>query len=132
MRKSEVQQTILNELLETFYPNQEKLIDWMGFDITKKNKPTYHHIEKVADLRKMKKSDVATIRNGAILGKSSHEKLNKIEHLDHELYECWQYVFYVINNMGIYPIEDVWEMVYSLKEKTLTTLYQDNKRLELK
>ena len=57
----------------------------------------------------------ATVENGAYLGKKSHEMLHQIEQLDPELYECWNDLFLMINKMRIYPIQDVWEMIYQLR-----------------
>lgn len=34
----------------------------------------------------------------------------------------------VINNMGIYPIDDVWKMVYNLQAKTESILYEENNK----
>ena len=118
MRKNEIQRAILQALLREFYSSDVKNIDWMGYPITNKNKPSYHHIESARELRHQNKDDIATRENGAILGVKSHRKLNILETVDPELYEAWQYLFMVINNLGIYPIDDVWKMVYNLKAKT--------------
>lgn len=128
MKKSEIQKVVLQELLNTFMPESKEKIDWMGNPLTNKNKPTYHHIEKASELRKKHKDDSADVKNGAILGVKSHRKLNILETADPELYECWNYIFSVISAMGIYPIEDVWKMIYSLKEKTEETIYPNNKK----
>lgn len=103
----------------------------MGNPITNKNRPTYHHIEEVRKLKQKNKGTTASKENGAILGVKSHRKLNILETMDPELYECWNYLFLVINNMGIYPIDDVWEMIYSLKEKTEETIYSKSSSKEL-
>lgn len=132
MRRNEIQRAVLQELRNIFYSQDVRYIDWMGYPITNRNKPSYHHIEKACDLRHQHKSDLATKENGAYLGKISHEKLDIIENRDPELYEAWNYLFKVINNMGIYPIEDVWKMVYHLKEKTEYVLYEENKKLQRK
>lgn len=132
MKKSEMQRVVLHELRDIFYPKDKEYIDWMGYPITNKNKPSYHHIEKACELKHRHESTEATIENGAYLGKKSHEILHKVECYDYELYECWTYIFEVINNMRIYPIEDVWKMVYSLQDKTKELLYNDNKTLKKK
>ena len=124
MNKNEITKIVLSELLEEFYPKDKKKIDWMGNPLTNKNRPTYHHIEEVHELRTHKKDTSATRENGAILGVKSHRKLNILQTADPDLYECWNYLFKVINGMGVYPIDDVWKMVYSLKEKTEDTIYQ--------
>lgn len=126
MRKNEIQRVVLQEMRRIFYSKDVEYIDWMGYPITNENKPSYHHIEKACELRNQHKSDLATKENGAYLGKVSHEKLGIIEQKDKELYEAWNYLFMVINNMGIYPIDDVWKMIYNLKEKTESVLYEKN------
>lgn len=132
MKKSEINRIVLHELKSIFYPEGSEYIDWMGYPITNKNKPSYHHIEKACELRHKHEDDEATVENGAYLGKKSHEILHKIECYDPELYECWTYLFEVINNMGIYPIDDVWKMVYSLQAKTKDVLYKEHKTLSKK
>lgn len=131
MKKSEIHRIILQEIKSIYYPAGIQYVDWMGYPITNKNKPSYHHIEKAEDLRKNHKDDTATVENGAILGKKSHEILHQLEHKDPELYECWNYLFLVINRMGIYPIDDVWEMITILRIKTQDVLYSKGKTLEL-
>lgn len=131
MKKSEIHRIILQELKKEFYPEGSKYVDWMGYPITNKNKPSYHHIEKACELRDKHKDDTATKENGAILGKKSHELLHQIEYIDHDLYECWNYLFLVINRMGVYPIDDVWKMIMTLREKTQKLLYNKEKTLEL-
>lgn len=118
MRRNEIQRVVLQEMRSYFYPKGSEYIDWMGYKITNENKPSYHHIEKACSLRRQNKSDAATVDNGAYLGKISHEVLGIVENQDPELYEAWNYLFMVINNMRIYPIDDVWKMVMSLQEKT--------------
>lgn len=128
MKKSDKQKEVLSELLSIFYPDGiEDERDWMGYPLTNKNRPTYHHIEKVCELKSKKVSTIATLKNGAILGKKAHETLNILETKDPELYECWQYIFYVINNMGIYPIDDVWKMITHLRKRTQEVLYPNTK-----
>lgn len=128
MRKNEIQRAVLQAMRREFYPSGVKYIDWMGYTITNENKPSYHHIEKACSLREHHKSDIATKENGAYLGKISHEMLGVIEIKDKELYEAWNYLFMVINNMGIYPIDDVWKMVYNLQAKTESILYEENNK----
>lgn len=132
MKKREISNITLEELIKEFYPEDAKHIDWMGSPITKKNKPTYHHIEKVCDLKEKRENHSPTLENGAILGVKSHRKLNLLEVLDPELYESWNYLFRVINGMGIYPIDDVWKMIYSLREKTEEVLYGEESKIKEK
>lgn len=132
MKKSDITKVVLSELINEFYPDDAKQIDWMGNPITNKNRPTYHHIVEARELKHQNKATTATKENGAVLGVKSHRKLNILETLDPELYECWNYLFLVVNNMGIYPIDDVWKMIYSLKEKTEKTIYPKSSSKGLK
>jgi len=109
---------VLHEMKKLFYHKGAKYLDWMGYPITESNCPSYHHIEKAEDLRNDGLSDEATLENGAYLGKKSHEKLHLMEMIDHDLYLCWNDLFLLINKMGIYPIDDVWETVYLLQKRT--------------
>lgn len=132
MKKREISNIVLSELIKEFYPEDSEIIDWMGSPITKKNKPTYHHIEKACDLKEKHKDYSPTLKNGAILGVKSHRKLNLLEFLDPDLYESWNYLFRVINGMGVYPIDDVWKMIYLLREKTNDLLYSEEYKKENK
>lgn len=103
---------------QIYYPKGCNYIDWMGYKITEENKPSYHHIEKAEELRGKKECDDATLENGAYLGKKSHELLHRIEVNDIELYNSWNYLFQLINKTGSYPTEDIWKLVFILKEKS--------------
>ena len=129
MKKSEITRIILHSMRSIYYPNKEEYLDWMGYRITDNNRPTYHHIIKKEDLKKENKDVTPTVYNGAYLGKKSHEKLHLVEILDKDLYDCWNYVFKVINQMRTYPIPNVWKMVFSLQEQTEELLHQDTKVL---
>lgn len=123
-RTIKINNEILRQMRLIYYPKGKEYIDWMGFKITDENKRSYHHITKAETLRKNNEKDIATLENGAYLGKKSHEMLHKIETIDKELYDSWNYLFLVINKMKCYPIDDVWNLVYSLQERTLETLNQ--------
>lgn len=130
MRKTiKLNNTILKQMKKIYYPKGSNYIDWMGFKITEDNKPSYHHIEKAENLRKINENDDATMENGAYLGKRSHELLHRIETKDYELYESWNYLFSLINKMKTYPIDDVWNLVNDLKEKTLKLDNEEVKKL---
>ena len=129
MNKAKINRLVLNEMKKIYYDESTPYYDWMGYRITEDNKPSYHHIEKREDLKKANKSIEATVENGAYLGKHSHEVLHRIELVDLELYEAWNYLFLVINKMECYPIEDVWKMIYSLQEKSEALLNQDDRIL---
>ena len=126
-RTIKVNNDVLKQMKKIYYPKGSLYIDWMGFKVTEENKPSYHHIEKAEDLRNKNESDVATVENGAYLGKKSHELLHKIEIIDKDLYDSWNYIFSVINKMKTYPIEDVWNMVFELQEKSIKLLNKDKK-----
>ena len=70
----------LVKLLEIYKPMG---IDWMCFQITKKNPYSFHHIKKQ--------------QNGAILSKKSHRLLNWIEEKYPLLYLDWEELFFLIN-----------------------------------
>ena len=128
MRKTiKLNNEVLKKMRKIYYSKNVEYIDWMGFRITEENKPSYHHITKAEELRNNNENDDATLENGAYLGKKSHELLHKIEVLDKDLYNSWNYLFSVINKMKCYPIDDVWYLVNELKEKSLELLNQNKK-----
>ena len=129
MNKAKKRQIVLKEMKKIYYKNIANRYDWMGYLITEDNKPSYHHITKREELIKDNKSIEATVENGAYLGKRSHELLHQIELIDHDLYVCWNDLFKAISNMRIYPIEDVWETIYKMREITEKTIseYKINK-----
>ena len=130
MNKATINRIVLQEMKSIYFDKNKPYTDWMGYRITEDNKPSYHHIEKRETLKKENKSIAATVENGAYLGKHSHELLHRIELVDLELYEAWNYLFLLINKMGCYPIDDVWTMVESLKEKSESLLSQDDRVLK--
>ena len=127
--RSEINQLILHKMRKIYYPNNSEYIDWMGYKITEDNKPSYHHIEKKEILKRLKKNTSACIENGAYLGKHSHELLHRIEIVDKDLYESWNYLFLVINKMKTYPINDIWEMIYKLQKQSEELFQLDAKSL---
>ena len=116
MNSAKQKQIVLKEMKKIYYENISPRSDWMGYLITEENKPSYHHIVKREELKRNNESEDATVENGAYLGKISHEMLHQIELIDHDLYVCWNDLFLIINRMGIYPIPDVWDMIYNLRE----------------
>jgi hypothetical protein len=119
MREIDNKRDVLHKMRKKYFPKDKPYVDWMGFKITETNCPSYHHIEKAEDLRNDNESDRATLENGAYLGKKSHELLHVLERIDGDLYTSWNYLFSLINRMGVYPIEDVWKMIYSLQEMSI-------------
>ena len=130
-RTIKVNNEVLKQMKKIFYPKGVSYFDWMGFKVTEENKPSYHHIEKAADLRRKKESDIATLDNGAYLGKKSHELLHKIEMIDKELYNNWNELFLEINRLREYPSEDIWDKVFNLQTISIKTIEKSSKKLEL-
>ena len=123
MRKTiKLNNEVLKQMKKIYYPKNKEYIDWMGFKVTDINKPSYHHITKAETLKSQNESADATLENGAYLGKKSHEMLHKIENIDKDLYDAWNYLFLLINKMKCYPIDDVWKMVYQLNKKSIELL----------
>ncbi|MBQ9024570.1 MAG: hypothetical protein IJ105_05035 [Bacilli bacterium] len=120
---------ILKQMKIIYYQKNCQYIDWMGFRITQENKPSYHHIKKAETLRKENKNDDATIENGAYLGKKSHELLHRIEVIDKDLYNAWNHLFLLINKQKKYPSDDIWNLIYDLKEKSIMLIEDDNKKI---
>ena len=131
MNCAKQRQLILKKMKYIYYKDISKRIDWMGYLITEDNKPSYHHIIKKEELKRINESIDATVENGAYLGKRSHEMLHKIELIDHDLYECWNDLFLIINRMNIYPIKDVWNMVFKLRDLSEKTINEHKKSKSL-
>jgi hypothetical protein len=131
MNTCKEKQLVLKAMRTIFYKGVVNRVDWMGYLITEDNKPSYHHIVKKEELINNNQSCAPTIENGAYLGTRSHELLHQLELIDHDLYECWNDLFLMINNMKIYPVDHVWDMVYKLQEETVDVLndYKNAKRL---
>ncbi len=122
---------IFLKMKNIYYDKNTHIYDWMGNLLTEDNIRTYHHIEKAEDLRKNNECDDATLENGALLGKRSHEQLHRIEHIDYELYIEWNNLFREINDRRDVIKEDLWKKIYELKEKTDEIDKKDNKKLIL-
>ena len=86
-------------------------VDWMGFNLSKKNPLTYHHMEKNCD------SGEKTLANGAPLTKKAHRFLNYLEINCPELYSEWNNLFKIINQSAAPPTEEHSEKISSLREK---------------
>lgn len=130
-RTIKINNEVLKQMRKIYYPKGSLYLDWMGFRITEENKPSYHHIIKAEELRHNKESDIATIENGAYLGKKSHELLHKIEVIDKDLYNSWNNLFLEINRLGAYPTEELWSMVYILQEKSIHCLDKSKNVLKI-
>jgi len=126
-------QLILKAMRKIYYENINPRYDWMGYMITDDNKPTYHHIVKREELIEQDLDPSPTIENGAYLGKCSHEMLHVIEQIDPELYMCWNDLFLMINNFGVFPVNHIWELVFKLKRQTeeeITAYKQSKNRIK--
>ena len=119
---------VLHEMRKIFYPKGKPYIDWMGYQITEDNKPSYHHINKAEDLRHDNLDYNATVDNGAYLGKRSHEILHALEVSHYDLYNTWNDLFKIINKSREYPNDELLEMIYTLKQFTEDILYKNTKK----
>ena len=87
---------VIEEML-IIWGNPKK--DWMGYNISKKNYVSYHHINE------KRNGGLETIENGAILTRTSHLLLHRIELLNYDLYLEWQLLFLDINKSRK-PLDD--------------------------
>ncbi len=89
----------LIKLIEIYKPIG---IDWMCFQITRKNPYSFHHIKK------QENGGLLIIENGAILSKKSHRLLNWLEEKYPLIYLDWEELFFIINkarNFKLYEQE---------------------------
>lgn len=91
-------------------------VDWMGFELRRKNPLTYHHIQKDCDKGKK------TMENGALLSKKAHRFLNCLELVYPELYEEWNTLFAEINQSKAPPT--------IIHEEKIKILRQKGKKIE--
>lgn len=100
---------VLEEMLIIFgYPKK----DWMGYKFSKKNYISYHHI-----LEK-RNNGIESIDNGALLSRTSHLLLHKIELINYDLYLKWQILFMEIN-ASRKPLDDYFYVkIAELKKET--------------
>ena len=122
MKKSKNKE-ILNQMKEIYYKGMNigdsKYLDWMGFEITYENKPSYHHIIKLQKQKSEGIAELTTIENGAYLGEYSHTALHQIERVDINLYNRWNNLFKEIVEQGTYPTIDLWEKVFDLQVESI-------------
>lgn len=76
-----------------------KNIDFMGYEVSKDNPYTFHHIKKRCHGGK------EIIENGAILTKNAHEYLHLIETRDLEIYQYINNVLMQINEQNFEPLQ---------------------------
>ncbi len=108
---------VMQELIRLFNPK----IDWMGFIITPKNYISYHHIDEKRNGGK------ETVDNGAILSRTSHMLLHKIEHFNKDLYLKWQLLFIDINLTRKPLTEDTLQRICELTLETKDFFISINK-----
>lgn len=86
-------------------------VDWMGFNLSRKNPLTYHHIKKNCEKGKR------TLENGAPLTKQAHTFLNCLERTKPDLYVEWNELFKEINKSEAPPTEEHIEKIKVLRKK---------------
>ncbi len=90
--------------------------DWMGYPITRDNPITFHHIQKAADNGEL------TIENGAIITRFAHTMLHKLEKVNPSLYEEYNYMFKIINDMNCPPTFEIIQIMAALRIRLEQTL----------
>lgn len=115
------EQRVIKEMIEIYKPDE---YDWMGSRISKKNVLTFHHIVK-------RKEGLTIKENGALLTQKSHQRLNKLEAHNKELFERWQWLFVLINTSNMPPNEDMIAQIQELKEETTSFIYGKESGLKL-
>lgn len=86
--------------------------DWMGYKYSDYNYISYHHI-----LEKRNGGN-ESIDNGALLSRTSHILLHRIEHYNYDLYLEWQNLFKYFNYLKR-PLElEEFQFIYELRCKT--------------
>lgn len=115
------EQRVIKEMIEIYRPGD---YDWMGSRISKKNVLTFHHIVK-------RKEGLTIKENGALLTQKSHQRLNKLEAHNKDLFERWQWLFIAINTRNEPPKEDLIIQIQELKEETTDFIYGKEKGLKL-
>ena len=107
---------ILQEMVEIYKPIT---IDWMSYQITRKNQLTFHHIAKQGF------GGATEIANGALLTKRAHRILNIIENRDYLLYEVWNSLFELINAAKQPPCDEYVKEMVLLKRCTQKIVYEN-------
>lgn len=115
------EQRVIKEMIEIYRPGE---YDWMGSRISKKNVLTFHHIVK-------RKEGLTIKENGALLTQKSHQRLNKLEVHNKDLFERWQWLFIEINTRNEPPREDLIIQIQELREETADFIYGKEKGLKL-
>lgn len=93
---------ILRTLIEIYEPNG---IDWLAWELTKKNPYTFHHILEARNGGKR------IVRNGAILTRRAHDYLNYLDNRYHNVYRALNGAFLDLNRTQMPPRPDYFEEV---------------------
>ena len=72
---------------------------------------TYHHIIEKRNGGK------AIWKNGALLGRTSHDFLNKIDYTNHKIYNELNWLFFELNRTLMPPTEEYYEEVKRVLKK---------------
>lgn len=94
---------ITREMLKIYKPISD--LDWMNYKIVNKSDLTFHHIQKRENNGK------ATVDNGALLIRTSHEYLHLIECKDIKTYAALNKIFKFINNQKYEPTTEQREII---------------------
>lgn len=108
-------QLILLEMIEIYHPD---IMDWMQYQITKRNILTFHHIRKECE------RGMTTIDNGALLTRNAHRILNRVEIIDQVLYNEWNILFILINKSKEKPNDEYILEARRLKKYTHKIIYK--------
>lgn len=108
---------VLITMIAIYHPKE----DWMGFQISKKNRYTYHHIIKKEEGGEL------SIENGAILTQKAHALLNFLEFNHPDVYVEWQKIFREINDSLIGPNEEMMGKIKALRHKCLILKKEGNR-----
>lgn len=109
---------VRNAMLEIFGENC-----WMGYNLSRKNEFTYHHI-----IERRCGGDIS-LANGALLTKYAHMDLNKIEYANKRYYELLNDLFYELNRTLKPPTKEYYKevngiLLYANKIVTLSEYYK--------
>lgn len=93
---------VLKQMVKIYVPDG---IDWMGYQLTRKNPYTFHHIKEVRNGGKR------NVSNGAILTSNAHQDLNFLDCQYNIIYLDLNYCFKELNKTELPPTDDYYEEV---------------------
>ena len=94
--------------------------DWMGWEVTGRNCLTIHHLEEKR--RKKGKKLEIEYPNRALLTKEAHIILHDLERFYPELYEEYNYMFRIINEMQCPLTFEIINIMGALRERAEAAL----------